>query len=135
MYESARHVAILTPASLGAKDSMMSRRTPRLRFHRLAPTRGVCTPAHLLLALVVFVAVVVQVSHPAIHPLELINPDANAAYNCPVGHATPALLISLPLLSLLVILVLGRAFDPGLQLVQVYFNYRLLPRPPPILPL
>ena len=114
---------------------MTSRHAPRMRLHGPTRTRSVCTPAHLLLALLAFVAVVVQVSHPAIHPLELINPDANVAHCCPVGHATAALLINLPRLPLLVILALGYPYDPGPQLVQAYFSYRLLPRPPPMLSL
>ncbi len=89
-----------------------------------------CALRYTLWGLVAFVALLVQVSHPGLHPLEVINPDADAHFACPLSHAAGDLLIILPLPAL-ASLILWRLLAPRLSLERFYFNHRLAPRPPP----
>jgi hypothetical protein len=72
----------------------------------------------------------IQAGHPALHPLELISPGADAHHACPLSHAAAALLILLPLL-----LGVGLSFshppDPLPWFGHSRFIHALAPRPPP----
>ena len=89
---------------------------------------------HVLLAIVAFIVLLVQVTHPGLHPLEVINPDAGPHLACPFSHAPGDLLIVLPLPAL-VSLVLWSVLEPHPWPGRLYFNHRLAPRPPPTFPL
>ena len=103
-------------------------------FQVPAPIRWPCIPWRVLLGLVAFVVLFLQVSHPGLHPLEVINPGADTHLACPLSHVAADLLIVLPLpalMSLILRLVLEPRSWPG----RLYFNHRLAPRPPPTFPL
>jgi hypothetical protein len=72
----------------------------------------------------------VQVSHPALHPLEVINPGADWQHPCPLSHTAATLLIALPLL-LGAGLWLDRLYDPCVWVSHTCFVHCLAPRPPP----
>jgi hypothetical protein len=103
-------------------------------FQGLGPLRRTRITYHVLLGLVAFVVLFLQVTHPALHPLEVINPDTGTHLACPFSHVAGDLLITLPmpaLASLILWLVLEPCSWPG----HLYFNHRLAPRPPPTFPL
>jgi hypothetical protein len=85
---------------------------------------------YLLVACLSLALLFVQVSHPALHPLEVVNPGADWQHACPISHAAAALLIALPLL-MGAALWLERLHDPLPWIGHSYFIHRLAPRPPP----
>jgi hypothetical protein len=89
---------------------------------------------HVLLAIVAFIVLLVQVTHPGLHPLEVINPGAGTHAACPFSHAAGDLLIIL-LLPALASLILWPSLEPHPWPGRLYFNHRLAPRPPPTFPL
>jgi hypothetical protein len=110
---------------------MSPRRRPKreLRIpwaHALMRKRG-----SVLVACLSFAVLFVQVSHPGLHPLEVVNPIADGHHACPLSHTAAALLIALPLL-MGVGLALGRLYNPPLWLGYPCFIHRLAPRPPPV---
>jgi hypothetical protein len=98
------------------------------------PTRRGSIFHRTLLGLVAFVILLVQMSHPGLHPLEVINPDAGTHLACPFSHAAGDLLIILPLPPL-ASLILSAVLEPHRWPGRLYFNHRLAPRPPPTFPL
>jgi hypothetical protein len=99
---------------------------PRL----LGPTRDTsrwALPLALLLSLVVLF---VQLSHPALHPLEIIDPGADEHHACPLSHAVAALFIGLTLLHWAK-LALGQPCEPLPWLGHSCFIHCLAARPPP----
>jgi hypothetical protein len=84
----------------------------------------------LLVVWLSFAVLFVQASHPALHPLELIDPGADAHHACPISHVAAALLIALPLL-MAVGWSLGRFQIPLPWLGHSCFIHPLAPRPPP----
>jgi hypothetical protein len=84
----------------------------------------------VLLACLSLAALFVQASHPALHPLEVINPDTDGHHVCPLSHAAAALLIGLPWL-LGAELALVRFPDPFSWFDHSRFIHLLAPRPPP----
>jgi hypothetical protein len=86
--------------------------------------------ARSLLILLSLAMLFVQVSHPALHPLEIVKPGANGDHACPLSHVVATLLTAL---SLLLCAELSRhdARDPLPWLGHSYFLHRLAPRPPP----
>src|SRR6266498_4469546 len=93
--------------------------------HALIGRRG-----YLLVACLSFLVLFVQASHPALHPLELIDLGTNGHHACPFSHAAAALLIALPLL-MAAGLSLGRPHDPLPWFGHCCFIHPLAPRPPP----
>jgi hypothetical protein len=109
---------------------MRHRRRPKqeLRLpwaHTLIGKRG-----SVLITCLSFAALFVLVSHPALHPFELINPGADAQHACPLSHAAAALLIALPLL-MIVRWPLGRLRSLLPWCYHSCFIHSLAPRPPP----
>jgi len=94
------------------------------------PNAPIGTRVYWLVACLSFTVLFAQASHPALHPLEIINPGADAQHPCPLSHSTAALLILLPLL-LGVGLSLDRLPDPLPWIGYSCFIHRLAPRPPP----
>ena len=86
--------------------------------------------AYVLLACLSLAALCVQVSHPALHPHEVINPGTDAHHACPLSHAVAALLVAL-LWLIGAGLSLDRFPDPLPWLGHSRFIYPLAPRPPP----
>ena len=86
--------------------------------------------AYVLLACLSLAALFVQASHPALHPLEVINPDTDGHHACPLSHVAAALITALPWL-LGASLGLARLPDPYLWLGHSAFCHPLAPRPPP----
>jgi hypothetical protein len=86
--------------------------------------------SHLLFVFFGFALLFVQASHPALHPHEVIDPDADWQHACPLSHAATALLIALPLL-LCGGLSLGRLRGPLSWLAHSHFIHCLASRPPP----
>jgi hypothetical protein len=113
---------------------MPSRLVPDKGFQIPVPIRRGGTPYRVLLGLVAFVVLLVQMTHPGLHPLEVINPDAGTHLACPVSHTAGDLLIILPLPTL-ASPVLWPVFEPHPWLGRLYFNHCLAPRPPPTFPL
>jgi len=72
----------------------------------------------------------VQISHPAVHPHETINPHAKSHLTCPVSHASGDLLLILPP-PVPAYLILWLIIDPHPWLGHLDFDHRLAPRPPP----
>jgi hypothetical protein len=89
---------------------------------------------HILLAIVAFIVLLVQVTHPGLHPLEVINPDAGTHVACPFSHAAGDLLIIF-LLPALASLILWPILEPHPWPGRLYFDHHLAPRPPPTFPL
>ena len=89
-----------------------------------------CKRAYALVACLGLVLLFVQLAHPVLHPLEVIDPVADEQHACPLSHTAAALLIALPLL-VGVGLALDRLSDPQLWLGHRCFIHRLAPRPPP----
>src|SRR5215510_4759490 len=87
-----------------------------------------------LVACLSLAALFVQVSHPALHPLEIINPNAHSHLTCPVSHAAADLLLILPLPAPACD-VFCLVIDPRLWLGCLDFDHCLAPRPPPTFPL
>jgi hypothetical protein len=83
-----------------------------------------------LLILLSLAVLFVQVSHPALHPLEVINPGADGDHACPLSSMVAALLTALGLL-LCTELSRHDAREPLPWLGHSYFLHRLAPRPPP----
>jgi hypothetical protein len=109
---------------------MTSRRRSRRRRRipwpaALIGRRGCWLVVYLSLALLF-----AQVSHPALHPLEVINPSADWQHPCPLSHTAAALLIALPLL-MAAGLWLDRLHDPRSWVSHICFVHCLAPRPPP----
>jgi hypothetical protein len=107
------------------------------------PKRGLQIPwlhalhgprVHVLLACLSLVVLFVQASHPALHPYEVINPDAKAHLTCPVSHTAGDVSIILPPPGPTG-LALWLIIDPLPWLGRFDFNHRLAPRPPPTFPL
>jgi hypothetical protein len=103
------------------------------------PQRGLRIPwpfapigrrGYLLVACLSLAVLLVPLSHPALHPLEVVNPGADRQHACPLSHAAAALLIALPLL-MSVGLWLHPLHDPLPWLGHSYFIHCLAPRPPP----
>jgi hypothetical protein len=92
-------------------------------------------PAHVLLLCLSLVVLFVQASHPALHPLEVINPDANSPLGCPVSHTAGDVSLILPPPAPSASLVLWLVSDPLLWLGRLDFVHHLAPRPPPTFPL
>jgi hypothetical protein len=113
---------------------MPSRPVPDKGFQIPVPIRRGGAPYRVLLGFVAFVVLLVQMSHPGLHPLEVINPDAGPHFACPFSHAPGDLLSIIPLPAL-VSLVLWSVLEPHPWLGRLYFNHRLAPRPPPTFPL
>jgi hypothetical protein len=86
--------------------------------------------AYVLLACLSLAALFVQASHPALHPLEVINPDTDGHHACPLSHSAAALIIALPWL-LGAGLSLARLPDPFPWIGHSRFIHPLAPRPPP----
>jgi hypothetical protein len=86
------------------------------------------------MGLVAFIILLVQISHPGLHPLEVINPAADTHLACPVSHVAGDLLIILPLPAL-ANLIVSPILEPCPWPGRLYFNHRLAPRPPPAFPL
>ena len=86
--------------------------------------------AYVLLACLSLAALFVLTSHPALHPLEVINPDANGHHACPLSHVAAALVTALPWL-LGAGLALARLPHPLPWFGHSYFIHSLAPRPPP----
>jgi hypothetical protein len=86
--------------------------------------------AYSLLACVCLAALVMQVSHPALHPLEVINPDTDADQACPLSHVAPALITARPCL-LGTGLSIARLLDPLPRFSHFRFIHPLAARPPP----
>jgi hypothetical protein len=95
-------------------------------FHALNGRR-----AYVFLACLGLAVLFVQLSHPALHPHEVINPDANTHITCPVSHTAGGLLLVLPLTGPLAALVLWLVIAPLPWLGHLDFEHRLAPRPPP----
>jgi hypothetical protein len=98
-------------------------------LHALSGRRTSVLVACLCLALLF-----VQITHPAVHPHEVINLHAKAHLTCPVSHAAGDLLLILPPPAP-ACLVLWLIIDPLPWLGHVDFDHRLAPRPPPTFPL
>jgi hypothetical protein len=100
-------------------------------FHVPMFTRRSGALLRLLFGFVAVVLLCVQASHPGMHPHEVIGPDTDVHFGCPISHAVadlpPGLL---PLL--LIPLVLMPILDPWLWLGLLYFFHALAPRPPPV---
>ena len=92
-------------------------------------TPGIGRWARSLAVLFSFVTLLVHVSHPALHPLEIINPAADGHYACPLSHTAAALLIAFLLLG--AELWRGRIREPLPWLAHSPFMHRLAARPPP----
>jgi len=91
--------------------------------------------AYVLLGCLSLAVLFVQLSHPALHPLEVINPDANTHLTCPVSHTAGGLLLILPLPGPPAALVLSLIIAPLPWLGRLDFDHHLAPRPPPTFPL
>jgi hypothetical protein len=89
-----------------------------------------CRRAYVLLTCLCLAMLLVQVSHPALHVHEVINPGADAHHACPLSHAVAALLVAL-LWLIGAGLSLDRLPDPLPWLGHTRFIYPLAPRPPP----
>jgi hypothetical protein len=113
---------------------MLSRRVPHKSFQIPVPIRGSGAPYRVLLGIVAFVILLVQVTHPGLHPQEVIDPDASTHLACPVSHTAGDVLIILPLPALSNP-VLWPVLEPHPWPGRLYFNHRLAPRPPPTFPL
>jgi hypothetical protein len=93
-------------------------------------------PAHLgkhgslLIACLGLAVLFVQLSHPGLHPLEVIKPGADGHHACPLSHAAAALLIALPLL-MGAGPSLGGPHEPLPWFGHASFIHPLAPRPPP----
>jgi len=98
----------------------------------LGPCRRICRPRSLLLGLMAFMVVLVQGSHPGLHPLELIDPGADLQQTCPVSHIVSDLASHLPEPAL-ARLMLGGVLAPDLWPERLVFIHPLAPRPPPTL--
>jgi hypothetical protein len=107
------------------------------------PKRGLHIPwlhalhgrrAHVLLACLSLAVLFVQASHPALHPHEVINPDANTHLTCPVSHTAGDVSLILPPPAP-ACLVLWLIIDPLPWLGHLDFDHSLAPRPPPTFPL
>jgi hypothetical protein len=109
---------------------MRSQRKPDGHPRFLWPANGIGRWGRLLLILLSLVVLSVQVCHPALHPLEIIDPGGDGHHACPLSHAVAALLTALSLLICADIL-LGPAREPLLWLGRICFLHRLAPRPPP----
>ncbi len=108
------------------RPSQRPRRGLRIPWlHALIGRRG-----YLLVACLSFAVLFVQVSHPAQHPLELINAGTDRHHACPLNHLAAALLIALPLL-MVVGLSLDCPHDPLPWFRHFCFIHSLAPRPPP----
>src|SRR5919109_1911189 len=103
------------------------------------PKRGLRIPwlhapigrrGYWLVACLSLAVLFVQASHPALHPLELISPGADAHHACPLSHAAAALLIALPLL-MVVEPSLDRLYSPLPWVSHTCFIHPLAPRPRP----
>jgi hypothetical protein len=79
-----------------------------------------------------FMVVLVQGSHPGLHPLELIDLGADLQQTCPVSHIVSDLASHLPEPAL-VRLMLGCVLAPDLWPGRLVFIHPLAPRPPPTL--
>jgi hypothetical protein len=90
--------------------------------------------AYVFLVCLSFAVLFMQLSHPALHPLEVINAGADWQHACPLSHATAALFIAIPLL-VAAGLSLDRLQDPLPWLGHSRFIHLLAPRPPPAQPL
>jgi hypothetical protein len=84
----------------------------------------------VLVACLSLAVLFVLLSHPALHPLEVIDPGVDGHHACPLSHTAAALLIALPLL-VGVGLALDCPYNPLLWLGHSCFIHRLAPRPPP----
>ena len=113
------------------RDPMPSRPIPDNSCHVPVPIRRGGIRRQILLGFIAFAVLLVQVSHPALHPYEVIDPGADVRHTCPFSHTTAAFLITLPLL-LCGELPLERLRDPLLWLEgHGHFIHSLAPRPPP----
>jgi hypothetical protein len=90
--------------------------------------------AYVLVACLALVALFVQASHPALHPHEVIDPDAKTHLTCPVSHTAGDVPLVLPPPAP-ACLVLWLIIDPLSWLGHLDFDHSLAPRPPPALPL
>jgi hypothetical protein len=97
-----------------------------LIVHRL------CTPTRLVVGVVALLVWLVQVSHPWIHPLEVINPSVDLHVTCAVSHVAADLPVVLPPFGLTTP-VLTAVVDPWLWLGCPCFIHQQAPRPPPFL--
>jgi hypothetical protein len=81
-----------------------------------------------------FALLFVQVTHPALHPHETIDPHAKDHLTCPVSHAAGGLLPLLPPPAPACVL-LWVITDPLPWAGHLEFDLRLAPRPPPAISL
>jgi hypothetical protein len=81
-------------------------------------------------ALMAFIVMLVQVSHPWLHLHEVIDPSADAQLACPMSHVAGELPILLPWL-VLARLMGSSVLKPHLWLGRLVFIHRLAPRAPP----
>jgi hypothetical protein len=86
--------------------------------------------AYLLLSCLSLAVLLVQVSHPALHLHEVIDPGTDAHHACPLSHAAAALLVALVWL-MGAGLSLDRPTDPLPWFGHSRFIHPLAPRPPP----
>jgi hypothetical protein len=94
------------------------------------PKGSIARWARTLLILLSLAVLCVQVSHPVLHPLEIINPGADADHACPLSFMVAALLTALGLL-LCTELSRHDAREPLPWLGHSCFLHHLAPRPPP----
>jgi hypothetical protein len=94
------------------------------------PKGSIARWTRTLLILLSLAVLCVQVSHPVLHPLEIINPGADADHACPLSFMVAALLTALGLL-LCTELSRHDAREPLPWLGHSCFLHRLAPRPPP----
>ncbi len=86
--------------------------------------------AYVFFACLSFAVLFMQVGHPALHPLEVINPGIDGQHACPLSHMAAALLVAQPLL-LGAGLALDRLHNPLPWFGHSCLNLSLAPRPPP----
>jgi hypothetical protein len=86
--------------------------------------------AFLLLACLSLMAMLVQTGHSALHPLEVINSDADSQHACPLSHAAAAFIVAPPLLPATGLpCACLPEFSPWFG--HSRFLHPLAPRPPP----
>jgi hypothetical protein len=91
---------------------------------------GVLSRRRLLCGLVSLLVFLVQASHPALHPLEVIDAGADGHVGCPVSHVSAELSLPLPVIWPRHA-VLWHPPEPLPWLSHAVFMHGLAPRPPP----
>jgi hypothetical protein len=97
-----------------------------LMVHRLG------TPTRIVVGLIALLVWLVQVSHPWIHPFEVIDPSADLHVTCAVSHVAVDLPVVLPPFTLTTSMFTP-VVDPLLWLGCPCFIHHQAPRPPPFL--